>query len=141
MIAAWPEYWVYRVTLGPEDRILAADFAILWVAAVLLLVLPAVSGTLVGRAYVYRDERSRWQQEALRWTIGPQIAPRAWDDFFSERPSTYLRVRTVDGTTHAGLFANGLGEKRGGYSGAEDAASVPPPERVPSAYLPASKTR
>ena len=33
-------------------------------------------------------------------------------------------------------------DKRGGYSGAEDAASVPPPERVPSAYLPvAPKSR
>lgn len=106
VLAAWPEYWVYRMTLAPGDRLLAGDFAILWVSAVLLLVLPAVTGTLVGRAYVYRDERSRWQQEALRWTIGPQIAPRAWDDFFSERPSTYLRVRTVDGTMHAGLFAS-----------------------------------
>lgn len=30
---------------------------------------------------------------------------------------------------------SGVGDKRGGYSGAEEAASVPPPERVPSAYL------
>ncbi len=106
VLAAWPEYWVYRVTLGPGDRILAADFALLWVSAVLLLVLPAVTGTLVGQVYVHRDERPPWQQELLRWTIGPELAPRAWDDFFSERPSTYLRVRTVDGTTHAGLFAS-----------------------------------
>ena len=28
-------------------------------------------------------------------------------------------------------------DKRGGYTGAEDAANMPPPERVPSAYLPA----
>lgn len=33
----------------------------------------------------------------------------------------------------------GAGDKRGGYSGAEDAASVPPPERVPSAYLPVAR--
>lgn len=33
---------------------------------------------------------------------------------------------------------NGKDDKRAGYSGAEDAATVPPPERVPSAYLPAS---
>jgi hypothetical protein len=38
-----------------------------------------------------------------------------------------------------GKDANGLGDKRGGYSGAEDAASVPPPERVPSAYLPVAR--
>lgn len=36
---------------------------------------------------------------------------------------------------------NGTDEKRGGYSGAADAASVPPPTRLPSAYLPAPKTR
>jgi hypothetical protein len=32
----------------------------------------------------------------------------------------------------------GPNDKRGGYSGGADAASVPPPERLPSAYLPAS---
>lgn len=106
VLAAWPEYWVWRLTLGPGDRLLAADFAILWVSAVLLLLLPALTGTLVGQAYVHRDDRPRWQQGLLRWTIGPELAPRAWDDFFSERPSTYLRVRTVDGTLHAGLFAS-----------------------------------
>jgi hypothetical protein len=30
----------------------------------------------------------------------------------------------------------GPNDKRGGYSGGADAASVPPPERLPSAYLP-----
>lgn len=105
-VAAWPEYWVYRTTLGDRGPVLAGDFAILWAAAVLLLVLPAVTGTLVGQVYVHRDDRPRWQQGLLRWTIGPELAPRAWDDFFSERPSTYLRVRTVDGTMHAGLFAS-----------------------------------
>jgi hypothetical protein len=29
-------------------------------------------------------------------------------------------------------------DKRGGYTGAEDAANMPPPQRVPSAYLPAT---
>jgi hypothetical protein len=106
LIAAWPEYWVWRMTLGEDHKIRSGEFAVLWVAAVLLLVVPAVTGSLVGLVYVHRDERPRWQQEVLRWTIGPELAPRAWDDFFSERPATYLRVRTVDGTTHAGLFAS-----------------------------------
>ena len=106
LLAGWAEYWVYRVTLAPGDRLLAGDFAILWGSAVLMLLLPALTGTLVGQVYVHRDDRPVWQQEALRWTIGPELAPRAWDDFFSERPSTYLRVRTIDGTMHAGLFAS-----------------------------------
>jgi hypothetical protein len=36
--------------------------------------------------------------------------------------------------------ALGVSEKRGGYSGGADAATVPPPEKVPSAYQPASKS-
>jgi hypothetical protein len=106
VIAGWAEYWVWRSTLGHGGRILSGEFAVLWLAAVLLLVLPAVTGTLVGQVYVHREDRPLWQQGVLRWTIGPELAPRAWDDFFSERPATYLRVRTVDGTTHAGLFAS-----------------------------------
>jgi hypothetical protein len=106
VIAGWPEYWVWRMTFGQDQEILAGEFAILWVAAALVLILPAVAGTLIGQVYVHRDDRPVWQQAALRWTIGPELAPRAWDDFFSERPATYLRVRTVDGTTHAGLFAS-----------------------------------
>jgi hypothetical protein len=30
----------------------------------------------------------------------------------------------------------GPSDKRGGYTGGADAATVPPPERLPSAYLP-----
>jgi hypothetical protein len=107
LVAAWPEYWLWRVTIGRGGRIDAGEFAILWAAGILLLILPALTGTLVGQVYVHREDRPRWQQGLLRWTIGPELAPRAWDDFFSERPATYLRVRTVDGTTHAGLFASG----------------------------------
>jgi hypothetical protein len=33
----------------------------------------------------------------------------------------------------------GLSDKRGGYSGGADAETVPPPEKVPSAYPPAAK--
>jgi hypothetical protein len=32
-------------------------------------------------------------------------------------------------------------DKRGGYSGGADAASVPPPERLPSAYHPITAKR
>jgi Family of unknown function (DUF6338) len=106
VLAGWAEYGVWRKTLGDPGPIRAGEFAILWGAAVLLLMLPAVAGSVIGQVYVHRDERPRWQREVLRWTIGPELAPRAWDDFFSDRPATYLRVRTVDGTTHAGLFAS-----------------------------------
>jgi Family of unknown function (DUF6338) len=106
VLAGWPEYWVWRTTVAEGGPVRSGQFAVLWAAAVLLLVLPAVTGTLVGQVYVHRDDRPRWQQGVLRWTLGPELAPRAWDDFFSDRPATYLRIRTVDGTTHAGLFAS-----------------------------------
>jgi hypothetical protein len=32
-------------------------------------------------------------------------------------------------------------DKRGGYTGGADAASVPPPERLPSAYQPVNEAR
>jgi hypothetical protein len=32
-------------------------------------------------------------------------------------------------------------DKRGGYTGGVDAASVPPPERLPSAYAPVATRR
>jgi hypothetical protein len=35
----------------------------------------------------------------------------------------------------------GPNDKRGGYSGGADAASVPPPERLPSAYPPVAGRR
>lgn len=35
----------------------------------------------------------------------------------------------------------GPADKRGGYTGGADAASVPPPERLPSAYPPVSGAR
>jgi hypothetical protein len=36
--------------------------------------------------------------------------------------------------------ALGMSDKRGGYSGGADAATVPPPEKVPSAYPPVAKS-
>ena len=41
VLAGWPEYWVWRTTLAAGGPIDAGRFAILWAAAVLLLVLPA----------------------------------------------------------------------------------------------------
>jgi hypothetical protein len=35
--------------------------------------------------------------------------------------------------------ASGPSDKRGGYTGGADAATVPPPQRVPSAYPPVAE--
>jgi len=117
VLAGWPEYWVYRVTLADRGPILSGEFALLWFGVVLLLVIPALAGTVIGGLYKTRRSRTGWgkirrrlsadrEHRLLRLVLGPDPAPRAWDDFFSERPNTYVRVRTTDGTLLAGLFAN-----------------------------------
>ena len=106
LIAGWLEYWVYRVTLGHRGPVLAGEFGLLWAAAAVVVTLPAIAGTAIGRAYGTRSTRGRWQRQALRLLLGPTVAPRAWDDLFSESQATYLRVQTTDGTMLAGLFAS-----------------------------------
>jgi hypothetical protein len=108
-VAAWPEYGVWRVTLGSGDPVRAGDFGLLWLAAILLIAIPAAAGTLVGRLHDDAESRPDWQRGLLFWTMGvtgPDVVSRAWDGFFAAEPSTYLRVRTVDGTMLAGLFAS-----------------------------------
>lgn len=106
VVVGWPEYWLYRLTLADGDKILAGEFALLWGALILALALPATAGFYLGRLYDTRRERTGWQRRLLRLALGPEVAPRAWDDLFSDQPDTYLRVRTIDGTWVAGLFAS-----------------------------------
>lgn len=94
-----------------------AQFAAAWGAVVLLTVLPAVAGSYLGRLYATRrTDRPSWlrrqasagkiTKRLLDYVVGHERAPRAWDDVFSERPMTYVRVRTTDGFWVAGLFAS-----------------------------------
>lgn len=106
ILAAWPEYWLYRTVLADGRRILAGQFALLWLAVIVALALPVAAGTYLGTLYGTRTGRTGWQQTLLRATLGPTVAPRAWDDLFSAGLSMYLRVRTTDGTWLAGLFAS-----------------------------------
>lgn len=112
----WPEYWFYRVALN-KHGFDGAQFAAAWGAVVLLSVLPALAGSYLGRLYAARRlDKPSWLQRqanagkvtkrALDYMVGHERAPRAWDDIFSERPTTYVRVRTTDGSWMAGLFAS-----------------------------------
>jgi Family of unknown function (DUF6338) len=105
LIAGWPEYWIYRVTLAERGPISAGEFALLWGATLVGVVVPSVVGTTLGRMYRTRSHRTGWQRRLLRLALGPDVAPRAWDELFSERPTTYLRVRTTEGNFLGGLFA------------------------------------
>lgn len=72
--------------------------------------------TVVGGLYSTRGERAGWfgirrwlstrrEQQLVQALLGRTPAPRAWDDYFSDRPNAYLRVRTHEGTWLAGRFA------------------------------------
>lgn len=106
LLAGWPEYWIYRMTLEERRGIFAGEFAVLWLAVLLAVALPGAVGTVLGGMYRTRSTRPSWQRKLLRVVLGRDVAPRAWDDYFSERPTTYLRVRTTDGALLAGLFAS-----------------------------------
>jgi hypothetical protein len=118
LLFAWPEYLVFRVAIEGRGRILAGQFALLWLVLLLLSVLPAVAGTILGGLYATRTTRSSWprlrrwlnaEQERLllRILLGRDPAPRAWDELFSERPHCYLRVRTTGDKWLGGKFAQG----------------------------------
>lgn len=118
LIAAWPEYvlWRYALAGASAEAVDAPRFAALWLAAVAMAGIPAALGTVAGGLYRSRTLREGWprlrkrlapaaETWLLRMLVGPEPAPRAWDDFFSERPKCYLRVRTTDGAWLAGKFA------------------------------------
>jgi hypothetical protein len=117
LVFGWPEYVVYRWALAGHRMVLVGQFAALWTGILLIIVVPAIVGTAVGGLYRTRNNRRGWdrvrrrltperERRMLRLLLGPDPAPRAWDDFFSERPTTYIRVRTTDGVLLAGLFAD-----------------------------------
>ena len=117
LVLGWPEYAIYRWALAEHKQIAAGQFAALWIGMILIVVVPAVAGALVGGLYKTRHTREgfNWLRDRLSkdrerallgWLLGREPAPRAWDDYFSSRPTAYLRVRTSDGTLLAGLFAD-----------------------------------
>jgi hypothetical protein len=106
LVAAWPEYGAYRTILGGGEPHSPGEFGILWAGAIAMVALPAAAGTCLGLWYRRRGALSPRKQRLLRLVLGRDVAPRAWDDFFSERPTVYIRVRTTDGTLLGGLFAS-----------------------------------
>lgn len=116
LILGWPEYWLYRLAFTAE-RFGAGQMAAAWGAGLLLVVLPATVGSVLGGLYSSRSDRVGWvwirswlspqrEQRLLRAALGKTPAPRAWDDLFSDAVFAYLRVRTVSGDWIAGLFSD-----------------------------------
>lgn len=117
VVVGWFEYWVYRSVLAGYQEISAGQFAVLWLGVIFIVIVPAAAGTLIGSLYRTRRTRDsllwirRWlsqerEEKILDFLLGQEPAPRAWDDYFSSHPASYLRIGTKDGTLLAGRFAN-----------------------------------
>jgi Family of unknown function (DUF6338) len=116
LVLGWPEYLVFRLAIEGRERILAGQFAVLWLGLLVLAALPAAAGTVLGELYATRTARTGWrglrrwltanqERRLLRFLLGRDPAPRAWDDLFSEQLQCYLRVRTTGDRWLAGKFA------------------------------------
>lgn len=113
-LLAWPAYLVgRRWLLGRPFG--TGQFGLVWLCVVGAVALTSATGTVVGGLYATRNARTgwsgirRWLTEAgerrlLRVAVGPNAAPRAWDDVFSTRTPVFLRIRTVTGAWVGGLF-------------------------------------
>jgi hypothetical protein len=118
LLFAPAEYAVFRVAFADGRPIRLGEFLIVWLAAVLLVVLPHLTGAVLGGLYRTRSRRGehwRWirrhlsrdgEDRLLRFALGHEPAPRAWDHLFSDRTSAYVRVQLRDGTWVAGRFAD-----------------------------------
>jgi hypothetical protein len=112
---AWPAYLLRRNALPPWRP---GAFAVVWAAVLVGLGVPACVGTVIGGLYATRGTRSGWRRlrdgpltarreaRLLRFVLGPDPAPRAWDDFFSRRPAAYLRIRTREGEWVGGRYGS-----------------------------------
>lgn len=112
------EYVIYRVAIADRQDLAIGQFLLLWTTALVLFALPNASGSLLGGLYRSRSDRGgHWQwvrrhlspeheDRLLRFALGHDPAPRAWDHLFSDRTSTYIRVRLKDDTWVAGRFAD-----------------------------------
>lgn len=110
------EYWLFRSAFAGEE-FGGGQFAIAWIAVLVLVAVPAAAGAIIGGLYASRSDRDGWswirrhlsasgEDKALGLLLGRTPAPRAWDNLFSERLNLYFRIETVDGTAVAGLFAD-----------------------------------
>jgi len=113
------DFWVLqRVLRAAGDAPKWGEVLLGWVYLAVLFTAAYVIGSVIGGLYrsrggsngEWRRLRSRLSADAertlLRWALGHDPAPRAWDRLFTDRTSRYLRIRLVDGTWVAGLFAD-----------------------------------
>lgn len=118
LLLAPGEYAVFRLVFADGRAIRTGEFVILWIAAAVLVGVPHAVGGVLGGLYRTRGRRdAHWrpirrhlsaeaEDRLLRFALGHEPAPRAWDHLFSDRTSAYVRVQLKDGTWVAGRFAD-----------------------------------
>lgn len=117
LVLAWPAYGLYRLAAVHQDGRGFGQFAVAWLALLVVVAVPGGTGAVLGGLYVTRSDRSGWrwlrrwltperETRLLSVALGRAPAPRAWDNLFSERPNVYLRVRLADDQWVGGRFAD-----------------------------------
>lgn len=121
-VFAWPLYLAWRLSFRPPGMVTAGRFAVLWIAALVVLLLAATAGSIVGTVYATRgkpdedvplrrrlrfdgERGNRRLAQTLHLLLGRAPAPRAWDSLFAERPDGFFRVLLPDDEFVVGRFA------------------------------------
>jgi Family of unknown function (DUF6338) len=92
-------YWFYATYVHPGRLAAGKPLPLwLWAAAMAYVVVPFVSGRLVGAGV---SRRRRWALVL----VGKDPAPRAWDDVFGGRPVAWIRMKLKGGCWVGGAFA------------------------------------
>jgi hypothetical protein len=120
----WLEYLAWRVALHRLGRLDAAQFAVLWGAAVTVIGGPTAIGWALGSLYASRAarttrhtrlrgilglarERGADRESALlAAALGRAPAPRAWDHVFGSSPSALIRMQLHNDVWIGGLFGD-----------------------------------
>jgi len=97
------DYWLYAAYLH-SGRLVAdgRSLPLLWVLPVGYVLLPFLTGRIVGAAVA---RKKGW----ARALAGRQRAPRAWDDLFSSRPTGWVRMKLKSGIWVGGAFGDAPG--------------------------------
>jgi hypothetical protein len=100
------DYGIYRLLTGQTGELGIVAFALVYLAVLASVALPAVTGTVLAGLYATRDSRENWtwvrrrlsaehESRLLRALLGRDPAPRAWDNLFSARPTFYGMATSV----------------------------------------------
>jgi hypothetical protein len=97
----WPvDWWLYGVVRRDGGLVASRPVpAALWAVPIAFVLLPFLAGRAVGAG---ATRKRRWAVALA----GGRRTPRAWDRFFSSRPSGWIRVKLKSGSWVGGYFSD-----------------------------------